>query len=66
MFGKIEEQEIIEPPKFEYEPYISIPLEEYKELLIYKGKYLGFRDRVTKSTMFADGKTVATIIKDEE
>ena len=66
MVNKIKEQVIIEPPKFEYEPYISIPLEEYKELLIYKGKYLGFRDRVTESTIFVDGKPVTTIIKDEE
>lgn len=24
---------------------ITIPLEEYKELLIYKGKYLGLKDK---------------------
>ena len=37
---KVRENVLIEPPKFEYEPYVSIPFEEYKELLIYKGKCL--------------------------
>ena len=38
---KIKQDVIIEPPKYEFIPHISIPLEEYKELLTYKGKYLG-------------------------
>lgn len=63
---KIKEPVLIEPPKWEYEPYISIPLEEYKELLIYKGKYLGYRDKVTETTMFVERKPVTTILKDEE
>lgn len=63
---RVKENVIFEPLKLEYEPYISIPLEEYKELLIYKGRYLGYRDKTTQITMFADGKPVETIIKEEE
>lgn len=63
---RVKQHVIIEPPKIEYEPYISIPLEEYKELLIYKGKYLGYRDKTTEITMFADGKPITTTIKEEE
>lgn len=45
---------------------ITIPLEEYKELLIYKGKYLGLKDKTKETTHFIDGKAVTTILEDEE
>ena len=63
---KVRQDVIIKPPKIEYEPYISISLEEYKELLIYKGKYLGLRDKTIETTKFIDGKVVATILEDVE
>ena len=40
----IEKMEI-EPIQYEEEIVITIPLVEYKELLIYKGKYLGLKDK---------------------
>ena len=45
MAMKVREPVLIEPPVFEHEPYIAIPLEEYKELLVYKGKYLELKDK---------------------
>lgn len=44
MAMKVREPVLIEPPKFEHEPYITIPLEEYKELLVYKGRYLEMKE----------------------
>lgn len=35
---------IVELEPMKIEPTISIPLEEYKELLVYKGKYLALRE----------------------
>lgn len=45
MATKVKEPVLFEAPTFEYEPYISIPLEEYKELLVYKGKYLELKEK---------------------
>ena len=51
----------IEPIKYEIIKLIEIPLEEYKELLIYKGKYLGLKDKTIETTKFIDEKAVTTI-----
>ena len=45
MSMKVREPVLVEPPVFEHEPSICIPLEEYKELLVYKGRYLEMRGK---------------------
>ena len=37
------------------EKVITITLEEYKELLIYKGKYLGITSTTETTKLYADG-----------
>lgn len=48
--GKLVDVETVEINKV-----ITISLEEYKELLIYKGKYLGLTNETTISNLSADG-----------
>lgn len=45
----------IEPMVVEINKVITISLEEYKELLIYKGKYLGLTNETTITSLYADG-----------
>lgn len=44
---------------------ITISLEEYKELLIYKGKYLGLTNETTITSLYADGTKFKEMVKDE-
>lgn len=44
---------------------ITISLEEYKELLIYKGKYLGLTNETTITNLYADGTTLEEMVKNE-
>ena len=43
---------------------ITISLEEYKELLIYKGKYLGLTNETTITSLYADGTKFEEMVKD--
>lgn len=53
----------IEP--VEINKVITISLEEYKELLIYKGKYLGLTNETTITSLYADGTKFEEMVKDE-
>lgn len=53
----------IEP--VEINKVITISLEEYKELLIYKGKYLGLTNETTITSLYADGTKFKEMVKDE-
>ena len=44
---------------------ITISLEEYKELLIYKGKYLGLTNETIITSLYADGTKLEEMVKDE-
>lgn len=47
----------IEPIK--EEKVITITLDEYKELLVYKGKYLGLAGVTETTKLYVDGKEVS-------
>ena len=47
----------IEPIK--KEKVITITLDEYKELLVYKGKYLGLAGVTETTKLYVDGKKVS-------
>lgn len=47
----------IEPIK--EEKVITITLDEYKELLVYKGKYLGLAGVIETTKLYVDGKEVS-------
>lgn len=47
--------QLIDIETVEINKVITISLEEYKELLIYKGKYLGLINETTISSLYADG-----------
>lgn len=47
--------QLVELAPIEIDKVITITLEEYKELLIYKGKYLGLTNKTTISSLYADG-----------
>lgn len=47
--------EIIGVEEVEVNKVITISLEEYKELLVYKGKYLGITKETTITSIYADG-----------
>lgn len=47
----------IEPIK--EEKVITITLDEYKELLVYKGKYLGLAGVTENTKLYVDGKEVS-------
>lgn len=42
----------------EVEKVITITLDEYKELLVYKGKYLGLAGVTETTKLYVDGKEV--------
>lgn len=44
-----------EVERVEINKVITITLEEYKELLVYKGKYLGIVDSYEKVSIYKDG-----------
>lgn len=48
---------VIEPIK--EEKVITITLDEYKELLVYKGKYLGLAGVTETTKLYVDGKEVS-------
>ena len=52
-------------PENEYIKVIEIPLDEYKELLTYKGKYLGLRERYVETTKYYNDKPILTKIDTE-
>ena len=61
MISKFNEKDkLIGLEPIEEEKVITITLEEYKELLIYKGKYLGYRDKISETTLFADDNPILT------
>lgn len=43
----------------EVEKVITITLDEYKELLVYKGKYLGLAGVTETTKLYVDGKEVS-------
>ena len=47
--------EVIKLEPIEEEKVITITLEEYKELLVYKGKYLGITGTNETTKLYADG-----------
>lgn len=50
-----EKNELIKLAPITEEKVITITLEEYKELLIYKGKYLGITGITETTKLYADG-----------
>lgn len=54
----------IEPIKVD--KVITISLEEYKELLVYKGKYLGITNETTITSMYADNKIFEELVDNEK
>ena len=46
---------LIAPVEIIEDKVITIPLEEYKELLVYKGKYLGLVGEFTTNKLYSDG-----------
>ena len=58
--GKFTDLEMIDINKV-----ITIPLEEYQELLVYKGKYLGITNETTITSLYADGTKFEEVLKDE-
>lgn len=50
-----EKNEFIEIAPIKEEKVITITLDEYKELLIYKGKYLGITGITETTKLYADG-----------
>lgn len=59
------EPEIIGIGEVEVNKVITISLEEYKELLIYKGKYLGITNETTITSIYADGKKFEEMVESE-
>lgn len=47
--------QLVDITPIEIDKVITITLEEYKELLIYKGKYLGLTDINETTKLYADG-----------
>lgn len=47
--------QLVDIEEVEINKVITISLEEYKELLIYKGKYLGLTNETTISNLCEDG-----------
>ncbi len=50
--------QLVDIAPIEVDKVITISLEEYKELLIYKGKYLGLTNETTISRLYADGISI--------
>lgn len=60
-----EKKELVDVETIEVNKVITISLEEYKELLVYKGKYLGITNETTIASLYADGTKVEEMIEDE-
>lgn len=60
-----EKNELIELAPITEEKVITITLEEYKELLIYKGKYLGITGITETTKLYADGIEVCNNIENK-
>ena len=54
------EEGLLKPIEVIEDKVITIPLEEYKELLVYKGKYLGVTNKEETMTLYADGIEVCS------
>lgn len=51
--------QLVDIAPIEVDKVITITLEEYKELLIYKGKYLGLVEKNKITKLYADGIVVS-------
>lgn len=55
--------QLVDIEAVEINKVITISLEEYKELLIYKGKYLDLTNETTITSLYADGARFEEMVK---